>query len=458
MKKLIFMALIGSMYACKPKPPVDYVVLSGTIQNLPQNNTLSINALDRSFTKNIKISKDGHFIDTLRNNTKDYILYDSKHPIFLHLNKGDHVIINYDVNNLDATLNFSGNGFEISRYLKDKRDAENMLLQNKKDFYKLDEVAYKKLLKQLVSSQKNILEQAASLPKDYIENERKNIDYFYLSKLNDYERAHAFYTQKQGFKVSSGFLSELESLNYENTEDYNFSIYYKKLVNYHFGTKAMQRAQTERISNGIALVKTLETISNPELKNGLLFDYASKNLEREQDINTFYNLYMNTSTNQAHKKEIKTLFRRLKGFTPGDAAPEFIDYENYAGGTTSLSDLKGKYLYIDVWATWCGPCIRELPALQALEKKLHGKNIEFVSISIDTAKNYERWKALIKSRQLKGVQLLADNGWQSAFVKDFGIKGIPRFILLDPDGKIINANAPRPSNPGLVNLLESLNI
>jgi len=130
----------------------------------------------------------------------------------------------------------------------------------------------------------------------------------------------------------------------------------------------------------------------------------------------------------------------------------------HAGGTTSLSDLKGKYVYIDVWATWCGPCVREIPALKALEQKFHDKNIEFVSISIDVEKNYNKWKNMITARDLRGVQLLADKGWQSSFVKDYGIKGIPRFILLDPEGKIINANAPRPSNPNLTTLLESLEI
>lgn len=139
----------------------------------------------------------------------------------------------------------------------------------------------------------------------------------------------------------------------------------------------------------------------------------------------------------------------------GKPSPTF-DYENHKGGKTSLADLKGKYVYIDVWATWCGPCIQEIPHLKRVEEQFHGKNIEFVSISIDAQKDYEKWKKFVTDRQLVGVQLYADKAWESQFVKDYGITGIPRFILLDPNGNIVESNASRPSDPKLVDQLNTL--
>ena len=136
-------------------------------------------------------------------------------------------------------------------------------------------------------------------------------------------------------------------------------------------------------------------------------------------------------------------------------SPTF-NYENHKGGTTKLEDLRGKYVYIDVWATWCGPCIGEIPHLKRVEEKFHGKNIEFVSISIDTKKDYEKWKKFVVTKELGGIQLFADNDWNSDFVKAFSINGIPRFILIDPKGNIVNANADRPSSPALIPLLEKL--
>lgn len=136
-------------------------------------------------------------------------------------------------------------------------------------------------------------------------------------------------------------------------------------------------------------------------------------------------------------------------------APSF-DYENHKGGKTKLEDLRGKYVYIDVWATWCGPCIAEIPHLKKVEEKFHGKNIEFVSISVDTDKDREKWKKFVTDKQLGGIQLFADKNWNSDFIKAFGINSIPRFLLIDPDGKVLKADAARPSSPKLTELLESL--
>jgi thiol-disulfide isomerase/thioredoxin len=153
-------------------------------------------------------------------------------------------------------------------------------------------------------------------------------------------------------------------------------------------------------------------------------------------------------------------------FTKGTPSPTFINYENFSGGNTSLSDLKGKYVYMDIWATWCGPCIKEIPALKSVEKQFDGKNIEFVSISVDEGRGYKGdateaykgWKKMVTEKELSGMQLMADNGFTSKFIKDYKINGIPRFILIDPEGNIVNADAPRPSDPQLVALFNELGL
>ena len=115
-------------------------------------------------------------------------------------------------------------------------------------------------------------------------------------------------------------------------------------------------------------------------------------------------------------------------------------------------------MYVDVWATWCGPCKAEIPSLKKVEAQYHGKNIEFVSISVDALKDHDKWKAMVAEKELKGVQLFADNSWKSDFVEGYLIKGIPRFILIDTEGNIVNANAPRPSSEKLIELFNELKI
>lgn len=137
----------------------------------------------------------------------------------------------------------------------------------------------------------------------------------------------------------------------------------------------------------------------------------------------------------------------------GKSSPSF-DYENHKGGKTKLEDLKGKLVYVDVWATWCGPCRAEIPHLKKLEADYHGKDIAFVSISVDALKDHDKWQKFVTDKELGGIQLFADNSWQSEFVTGYQITGIPRFILIGKQGEIINADAPRPSSADIHSLLD----
>lgn len=143
-------------------------------------------------------------------------------------------------------------------------------------------------------------------------------------------------------------------------------------------------------------------------------------------------------------------------FAKGKPSPKFNDFENFDGSTTSLDDLKGKYVYIDVWATWCGPCKQQIPYLKKVEEAYHGKNIEFVSISTDRKNKYNAWRKMIESKKMGGIQLFAGDDY--SFSQAYQINSIPRFILIDPEGNIVDANAPRPSDPKLTSLFDSLGI
>lgn len=154
----------------------------------------------------------------------------------------------------------------------------------------------------------------------------------------------------------------------------------------------------------------------------------------------------------------ESMHETLTRLAKGKASPVFANYENFKGGKTSLTDLKGKYVYLDIWATWCAPCKAEIPFLKKLEKEYAGKNIEFVSISVDKPEAYETWKNMVAAEQLGGVQLYADNNFESQFILDYGINAIPRFILIDPAGNIVDADVARPSDPKLKELFTELGI
>jgi len=127
----------------------------------------------------------------------------------------------------------------------------------------------------------------------------------------------------------------------------------------------------------------------------------------------------------------------------GEAAIDFT-YPDMDSNMVSLSDFIGSYVYVDIWATWCGPCKYEIPFLLQLEKDYHDANIIFMSVSVDIENAKQKWIDMINEKNMGGVQLFA-NGW-SQICKDYAINSIPRFMLFDPDGNIISVDAARPSS------------
>ncbi|TCC89337.1 AhpC/TSA family protein [Pedobacter frigiditerrae] len=137
---------------------------------------------------------------------------------------------------------------------------------------------------------------------------------------------------------------------------------------------------------------------------------------------------------------------------PGEPSFDFTLVDT-AGKQYTLTDFKGKLVYIDVWASWCGPCIAEMPSLKALRAQYQkNDNVIFISVSIDD--NYKKWveKGLTVHKP-EGLQLWAKNGFDSSFAKDYKITTIPQFMLIDGQGLIVDLNAPRPSDIKKISLL-----
>lgn len=141
----------------------------------------------------------------------------------------------------------------------------------------------------------------------------------------------------------------------------------------------------------------------------------------------------------------------------GETSPLF-KFANTEGQEVSLEDFRGKYVFIDIWATWCAPCKYEFPYLKKLEEDYKDKNLVVVSLSVDNPEHKEKWLQMIKNENLQGIQLLSDNALHPEFFRAYNVNAIPRFILLDKEGKVLESNAPKPSNPKLHEILSSLNI
>lgn len=174
-------------------------------------------------------------------------------------------------------------------------------------------------------------------------------------------------------------------------------------------------------------------------------------------LEQYFTEYQSTSPHPRHLAKVASVYQRSLATANNRLAPDFA-YTDISGKKHRLSDLRGQYVYIDVWATWCAPCIREIPELKKLTADYAGKNIQFVSISVDLPENKAKWKQFVKAKQLGGLQLIADQAFQSEFVEAFQISAIPRFLLISPEGRIVSGDAPRPSDTALRDQLSGLHL
>lgn len=169
----------------------------------------------------------------------------------------------------------------------------------------------------------------------------------------------------------------------------------------------------------------------------------------------YVDIYRENIADTAYLAKLENLIQTYSKVAAGQPCPDFC-LKDINGKEVKLADLAGKYVYIDLWATWCGPCKGEMPALAELEEEFEGKDITFVSISIDKNKDIDLWKKTVADMKLGGIQLHLAEDW--AWLRNFMPNGmsVPRFILLDREGKIIDSNMSRPSDKATKQKFEEL--
>lgn len=125
---------------------------------------------------------------------------------------------------------------------------------------------------------------------------------------------------------------------------------------------------------------------------------------------------------------------RLAEFKVGSDMPDF-KLPDKDGNTFKFNSLRGKYVLVDFWASWCGPCMREMPNVVKLYKECKGKNFEIVGISLDQKK--DAWLNAVEKNKMKWIQVSDLKSWGTLPVKLCNVSAVPYTILVDPDGKVI---------------------
>lgn len=324
--------------------------------------------------------------------------------------------ISFENKKIGERVAITGTGSQVNIYLNNGRlkaaEIDDMALGEKAFFLKMDSILNVNLQEL----------DHAGLSEEINEMEKIRLKYFTCATLPSYPYFHMRIAKDSTYEASLEYWSKLQELMVMDASLLRYDEFRSFLV------EAVSRVARKQYPESKSLDAVVRYVESEVKEPGIAEFLINKN------VYAYVERY---------------------GLDSADAYcavfDRYVKSPLLSGKKVSLSDFKEKYVYIDIWATWCGPCQREIPHLQKLEEKYHGKDIYFVSISCD--KNRKVWENRVRAG-LKGIQLHFVNG--DTFMNDYMIKGIPRFILLDKEGKIISVDMSRPSDPKTIAKLDEL--
>ena len=404
--------------------------------------------------------------------------------LYLKINAEKFIQLNPEKYDQEECIEFSGSSVQINKNLNSFMSGLAKMTQDK-GFRTYKEASlppneYKSYLIAEREERKEFLEtfiKSHQPSQTFIKWAQYFIDYDCGYAFLHYAWYHPFsQKRKKSFEVMDlpeDYFSFLDQLQLDNKPAFNCSQYYwflheHSLVLYDYKSQFSKK----KMQKGRNFTKSKEF--QPEYSrylNGLINQYSGAALEHLLSVKLYSLLEHHNRMDvfeelyPKYKNTINECFRKINQQKYAELKGEEKNFEKENKTKTCsvpvfqqvLEKHKGKVIYIDILATWCGPCIMELPYSEKLKEEFNGKDVVFVYFCVKSKK--QKWESIISDYKIKGDPYLLTDSQYDILSEKFQIAGIPRYILVNKEGTVVDKNAMRPSFKGELNanLIKEIN-
>lgn len=280
---------------------------------------------------------------------------------------------------------------------------------------------------------------------DFMERNKKMVTITFLNLWNEFVKKRAIMLPKEKTEESADIKTMKKRVPLNDESLLSNEEYFK------YVRSEMIAPNKEDIDENAKSLLAIAKLPSGVFKDKMLYYQLNNSLKDASTTTERAQLLVQYSNNFADKKYLTYTLannKLIESLGKGMPAPLF-DAASQDGKQYNLADFKGKYVVIDVWATWCGPCKQESPFFDKMAIKYKNEPVQFIAISTD--QRIDKWLVEAKAKSKSVLQLHINNDNQ--FSKAYDIQFIPRFILIDPQGNFVNSKLPFPSDKTFEKLL-----
>jgi thiol-disulfide isomerase/thioredoxin len=357
----------------------------------------------------------------------------------VYLERGDRASVSFSGKDFKGTFAFEGEKEPAVKYLN---TVVLTALPDEDYALPFDEYV-KKLEKKEAEAVKLLEASGVSKAGNFEEIEKGRIRYSYATQLLMYPLGHRLMAQDMDYQPDQKYYDVLDTYVVADDLLADLDQYREFIAEAAHVLDADNRDETAAYPRAVAQMRFIaDRFEAGKTRDVLLHRLANAYVTRFgiEDIQDMENIYRTYVQDPVLVAKYDAAREKWNLASVGKPSPDFKGVD-VNGKEYTLADFRGKYVYIDVWATWCGPCRQEIPYLKKLDEDYKDAQIVFLSLSVDQDK--AKWEKMVKEQSMSGVQLHI--GQNSSFQQAYKIEGIPHFILLDREGRIIDKKMSRPS-------------